>query len=103
MPASTHAGPDLGGAELDRRQPGPGRRRLRPRPRLRHLPVPGLGGDLRPEDGHVLHDRRDERIRVYASSALLADGRVLITGGNADGSDPLASAEIYNPTTGKFV
>jgi Galactose oxidase, central domain/Kelch motif len=40
--------------------------------------------------------------RVFASSTLLADGRVLITGGNVDGSDPLSSAEIYDPNTGTF-
>ena len=40
--------------------------------------------------------------RVFASSTLLADGRVFITGGNVDGSDPLASAEIYNPSTSTF-
>jgi hypothetical protein len=40
--------------------------------------------------------------RVWASSTLLADGRVLITGGNVDGSDPLASAEIYEPNAATF-
>jgi len=39
---------------------------------------------------------------VFASSTLLADGRVFITGGNVDGSDPLASAEIYDPNIGTF-
>jgi hypothetical protein len=46
--------------------------------------------------------------RASASAALLADGRVLITGGYDHGYEGyedgsiLASAEIYDPATGKF-
>jgi hypothetical protein len=33
--------------------------------------------------------------RAYHTATLLADGRVLVAGGDGDGSDPLASAEVY--------
>jgi hypothetical protein len=39
--------------------------------------------------------------RVYAGAALQADGRVLVTGGESTGPD-VASAEVYDPATGKF-
>ena len=36
------------------------------------------------------------------SAALLPDGQVLIAGGEDANFNPLASAELYNPATGKF-
>ena len=41
--------------------------------------------------------------RTYAATALLHDGRVLITGGTPVGQDAATnSAELFDPTTGKF-
>jgi N-acetylneuraminic acid mutarotase len=36
------------------------------------------------------------------TATLLANGKVLITGGAGDGSDGTTSAEIYDPGTGSF-
>jgi hypothetical protein len=44
--------------------------------------------------------------RTFYAATPLADGRVLVTGGSADGwsyaGNYLASAEIYDPDTGTF-
>jgi hypothetical protein len=48
-------------------------------------------------------------IRYFHTATLLADGRVLVVGGRTRGTssdgapeDDVASAEVYDPTTGKF-
>jgi hypothetical protein len=40
--------------------------------------------------------------RGYHAAALLADGRILVLGGFAAGSEMLATAELFDPTTGIF-
>ena len=77
------------------------------------------GSELDANDSAELYDPTTDKFtqtgpmttsRVYETATLLSDGRVLIVGGSAgtcgtrchDGFDALATAEIYNPATGKF-
>ncbi len=38
--------------------------------------------------------------RYFALSGTLADGRILVAGGDTNSQTPLATAEIYDPGTG---
>jgi hypothetical protein len=42
-----------------------------------------------------------ETPRAFQTATLLKDGTVLVTGGN-NGTGPLATAELYDPTAGTF-
>ena len=59
-----------------------------------------------PKTGRFTATGRMHDGRTFHEATLLADGRVLITGGDPDGwkyGGPfLASAEIYDPATGRF-
>ncbi len=59
-----------------------------------------------PKDRHVQPHRLMSVARTFQQATTLTDGRVLVTGGSADGwsdvGNYLASAEIYDPKTGLF-
>ena len=40
--------------------------------------------------------------RYYATATLLANGKVLIAGGYDNGTNPVSSAELYEPSSSTF-
>ena len=83
----------------------PARRRSRPDHRRRRQRWKLASAELYdPTTGTFSRDRLDDRRAHLHTATLLADGRVLIAGGGGDYTNLnfLASAEIYDPTTGTF-
>lgn len=55
-----------------------------------------------PSAGNFTRTGNLQNARALHTATLLADGQVLVAGGEQNGNNSLSSAELYNPTAGTF-